>query len=67
MDRGCTPNNAVPYSYKPHWAQYTDPDDNQTYSIIVVPSAMGMSWRDGESCYDTADMQVVAEMAVRGF
>lgn len=47
ISRGCTPNNAVPFAYRPHKAQYVDPESGKVYSITVVPSAMAMSWDDG--------------------
>ena len=40
ISRGCTPNNAYPFSYRPHFAQYVDPDTGNVSKIIVVPSAM---------------------------
>jgi len=33
VDRGCAPNNAVPFSYRPHYAHYIDPDSNQEYRV----------------------------------
>ena len=41
------PDNAYPFSFRPHYAQYTDPVTGDVSKIIVVPSAMGMSWQDG--------------------
>ena len=40
ISRGVTPNNAYPFSYRPHYAQYVDPDTGNISKIIVVPSAM---------------------------
>jgi hypothetical protein len=60
ISRGCTPNNAYPFSYRPHYAQYVDPDTGNVSKIIVVPSAMAMSWQDGYACYSTADIDQIA-------
>ena len=40
ISRGCTPNNAYPFSYRPHYAQYVDPETGNVSKIIVVPAAM---------------------------
>ena len=40
ISRGCTPNNAYPFSYRPHYAQYVDPETGTVSKIIVVPAAM---------------------------
>ncbi len=40
ISRGCTPDNAYPYSFRPHYAQYVDPSTGNISKIIVVPSAM---------------------------
>ena len=40
ISEGCTPNNAYPFSYRPHYAQYVDPETGNVTKIIVVPSAM---------------------------
>ncbi|KAJ3440172.1 alpha-amylase-related [Anaeramoeba flamelloides] len=61
INRGCNPNNAAPYSYRPHYAQYVDPDTAEVSKIIVVPAAMAMSWKDSESCYSTGDIQQIAD------
>lgn len=63
ISRGCVTNNAYPYSYRPHYAQYIDPATGQASKIIVVPSAMGMSWVDGYQCYDTHDMDQISAAA----
>lgn len=60
ISRGCTPNNAYPFSYRPHYAQYIDPESGQDYKIIVVPAAMAMSWEDGYSCYGTQDIDKIS-------
>ncbi len=36
------------HSFTPHYAQYVDPLSGNVSKIIVVPSAMAMSWQDGE-------------------
>ena len=60
ISRGVTPNNAYPFSYRPHYAQYVDPDTGNISKIIVVPSAMAMSWLDGYACYSTNDIDKIA-------
>ena len=44
ISRGCTPNNAYPFSYRPHYAQHVDPDTGNVTKIIVVPAAMVSVW-----------------------
>jgi hypothetical protein len=39
ISRGCTPNNAYPYSFRPHYAKYVDPETGNEDKIIVVPAA----------------------------
>ena len=63
ISRGVTTNNAYPFSYTPHYAQYIDPNTGVASKIIVIPSAMGMSWQDGYSCYGTNDMDTIASSA----
>jgi hypothetical protein len=60
ISRGCTPNNAYPFSYRPHYAQYVDPETGNVSKIIVVPAAMAMSWVDGYECYGIQDIQKIA-------
>ncbi len=40
ISRGCTPNNAYPFSYRPHYAQHVDPSTGNVTKIIVIPAAM---------------------------
>ena len=40
ISRGCAPNNAHPFSYRPHYAQHVDPETGNVSKIIVVPAAM---------------------------
>jgi hypothetical protein len=54
------PNNAYPFSFRPHYAQYVDPITGNVSKIIVVPAAMGMSWQDGYECYGPNDMETIA-------
>jgi len=61
ISRGCTPNNAVPFSFTPHKAKHTDPESGKEYTITVVPAAMAMSWDDGYACYDTTDIDNIAQ------
>eukprot|EP00358_Blepharisma_japonicum_P001961 CAMPEP_0202946752 /NCGR_PEP_ID=MMETSP1395-20130829/10167_1 /ASSEMBLY_ACC=CAM_ASM_000871 /TAXON_ID=5961 /ORGANISM="Blepharisma japonicum, Strain Stock R1072" /LENGTH=623 /DNA_ID=CAMNT_0049647541 /DNA_START=168 /DNA_END=2039 /DNA_ORIENTATION=+ len=60
VSRGCSPTNCYPYSYVPHYAKFVDPDTEQEYKIIVVPSDQAMSWQDGYACYSTNDMSKIA-------
>lgn len=60
VSRGCAPNNAYPYSFRPHYAKYVDPESGKEHKIIVVPSAMAMSWMDGYECYSTNDMNQIS-------
>ncbi|XP_064382608.1 alpha-amylase-like [Halichondria panicea] len=60
ISRGCVPNNAYPFSYRPHYAQYVDPETGNATKIIVIPAAMAMSWLDGYQCYGTSDIDKIA-------
>ncbi len=60
ISRGCTPTNAVPFSYTPHYARHVDPHTGAESRIIVVPVAMAMSWVDGAQSYSTGDIQGIA-------
>ncbi len=60
ISRGCTPTDAYPYSFQPHYAQYVDPETQAVSQIIVVPVAQAMSWQDGYQMYGTGDIDEVA-------
>lgn len=60
VSRGCTPTNSYPFSYMPHYAKYVDPETEEEYKIVVVPSDQSMSWQDGYECYSTDDMSKIA-------
>ena len=49
IDRGCSPANAYPFAYTPHYARYVDPDTGTEYKMIVIPSAQALGWKDGYS------------------
>ncbi|MBC8479006.1 MAG: hypothetical protein H8D46_00965 [FCB group bacterium] len=60
IDRGCSPTNAYPYAYQPHYAQYIDPETGTEYRVIVVPVAQAMSWTDGYQLYGVDDIDQIA-------
>ena len=60
ISRGCTPDNAYPFSYTPHYAQHVDPETGKQTKMVVVPAAQAMSWKDGYACYNTQDIQKIA-------
>jgi hypothetical protein len=60
ISRGCTPTDAYPYSFQPHYAQYVDPQTQAISQIIAVPVAMAMSWQDGYQMYGTDDIDEIA-------
>ncbi|MEW5691845.1 MAG: fibronectin type III domain-containing protein [Candidatus Hydrogenedentota bacterium] len=60
IDRGCSPCNAYPYSMRPHYAKYVDPNTGTEYKIIVVPTEQAMSWKDGYQTYGTQDIDGIA-------
>jgi hypothetical protein len=60
IDRGCTPTNAYPFSYRPHKAKYINPDTGTEYKITVVPVAQAMSWEDG---YQSIGLDMVNQIA----
>ena len=49
IDRGCSPANAYPYAYTPHYARYVDPDTGTEHRVIVIPAAQALGWKDGYS------------------
>ena len=49
IDRGCSPANAYPYAYTPHYARYVDPNTGSDYQMIVIPAAQALGWMDGYS------------------
>ena len=60
IDRGCSPTNALPFAYQLHRSRYVDPTTGDASSIIVVPVAMIMSWRDGYAQHGTEDIDKIA-------
>ena len=60
IDRGCTPTNAYPFAYQPHYARYVDPESGGEYRVVVVPVAMAMSWVDGYATHGTEDLDQIA-------
>lgn len=57
---GCSPSEAYPFAFQPHYAQYVNPSNGTVSKIIIVPAAMAMSWSDGYACYDTSDIDKIA-------
>ncbi len=49
IDRGCSPANAYPYAYTPHYARYVDPDTGAEHKVVVIPAAQALGWKDGYS------------------
>jgi hypothetical protein len=47
ISRGCSPVNAAPFAYQPHYARYVDPASGQEYRVIVVPADQSLGWLDG--------------------
>ncbi|MCB9474143.1 MAG: hypothetical protein H6678_10055 [Candidatus Delongbacteria bacterium] len=60
ISRGCTPTNAVPFAFRPHWARSVDPETGQEHRLVVVPVEMAMSWLDGYQTYGTQDIDQIA-------
>ena len=60
ISRGCTPTNAVPFAYRPHKAQWVDPETGAATKLTVVPVAMAMSWMDGYQTYGVGDVSQIA-------
>jgi hypothetical protein len=60
IDRGCSPTNALPFAYQPHRARFVDPETGVASSIVIVPVAMVMSWRDGYAQHGTEDLDKIA-------
>ena len=51
ISRGVTPNNAVPFAFTPHYAQFVDPETAKVSKIVVIPADMAMSWQSGAQQY----------------
>lgn len=60
ISRGCTPTDAVPFSFQPHYAQHVDPETGTAAEVVVVPVAMAMSWQDGYQIYGIEDVNTIA-------
>ncbi|MBU1984801.1 hypothetical protein KJ815_10375, partial [bacterium] len=60
ISRGCTPTDAVPFSFQLHWAEQVDPQTGTPARVIVVPVAMAMSWQDGYQVYGVGDVNTIA-------
>jgi hypothetical protein len=60
ISRGVTVKTPPPFGYQPHYARYVDPASGEAYSIIVVPAANAMSWKEGYALYGTGDIDAVA-------
>ncbi|RPH96717.1 hypothetical protein EHM69_00260, partial [candidate division KSB1 bacterium] len=60
ISRGCTPTDAVPYSFQPHYAQHVNPQTGVASQVVVVPVAMAMSWQDGYMTYGVGDINNIA-------
>jgi hypothetical protein len=60
ISRGVTVKIPPPFGYRPHYARYVDPESGQAYSIVVVPAANAMSWKEGYALYGTGDIDAIA-------
>ncbi|MBU0692222.1 hypothetical protein KKH18_10485, partial [bacterium] len=60
IDRGCTPTDAVPFGFQPHYAEHIDPETGVPARVIAVPVAMAMSWEDGYQIYGVGDINSIA-------
>ncbi len=63
ISRGCTPTNAVPFAYRPHKAEYVNPETGEVSRITVVPVAQAMSWIDGYQMYGLDDINQIASQS----
>jgi len=59
ISRGCSPVQAVPLSYTPAFATFTDPATETTTQVIVVPSDQSNSWIDGYQCFGTGELSAI--------
>lgn len=57
ISRGVSPTNAVPFAFRPHWAQYVDPVSGNVSKIIVVPADMVDSWQDSCQCISPSNIE----------
>ena len=49
ISRGCSPVNAAPLAYTPHYARYIDPQTGVEHRVIAVPADQSLGWMDGFS------------------
>lgn len=63
ISRGCGPAEAVPRSYTPAYAQYTDPATGVVSKVIVVPASQSMGWKDGYAPLGLGDFNAVDAIA----
>ncbi|HMU37445.1 MAG TPA: hypothetical protein PKE31_00390 [Pseudomonadota bacterium] len=63
IDRGVSPANAVPFSYVPHYARYVNPETGEANRVVVVPAAMGESWKDGYACFSPDQLDPLGPFA----
>lgn len=59
ISRGCSPVNAYPYAYTPHYARYVDPATGAESKIVVVPSDQSLSWQDGYAPIGLGEMNTL--------
>lgn len=60
INRGVTVKVPYPYGFTPHRARYCAPGSGQVSEIVVVPTAMAMSWEDGYSFTGTGHVDAIA-------
>ena len=60
ISRGVTTKVPAPYGFRPHRAQYVDPETGAVSSLVVVPAANAMSWNEGCALYGTGEIDAVA-------
>ncbi len=60
ISRGVTLKVPYPFGFTPHRAQWIDPDDGTTTSLVVVPAANAMGWEEGYGLFGTGGVDALA-------
>ncbi|MFO0839441.1 MAG: carbohydrate-binding protein [Phycisphaerae bacterium] len=59
ISRGCSPVNAYPFAYTPHYARYLDPATGVESKIVIVPADQALGWQDGYSPIGLGDFNTL--------
>jgi hypothetical protein len=60
ISRGVTVKVPYPFAFTPQRARHCDPATGEVHEIVVVPTAMAMSWEDGAAFMGTEHVDAIA-------